>query len=254
MIALAAAFAGYFGLLIHSDLTRPEPPGFISEVHGAAMMLAAVAPDSPAARAGLQAGDRILTANGLPIGNRLDWLVSETNLQTGHPLVLEAVRGSQRLTAVLILSRVPAGFWATSAGITLLAARAVQLVTQVLAFVVILEKPFDPPARAGGWLLGTLAVYSIVLPYQIAATWRALPAAAGAVLWVPFASSIAVAAVLFTFFAIFRARCSHPDGPGWRSGLPSCQCHGCSSSSPLVLFIIRSAPSDLSTGLRRPLF
>jgi hypothetical protein len=203
MLALAAAFAGYFALLIHSDLTRPEPPGFISEAHGVAMMLAAVAPDSPASRAGLQAGDRILTANGLPISNRLDWLVSETNLQTGRPLVLEAARGSERLTAVLVLSRVPAGFWATSAGITLLAARAVQLVTLVLAFVVILKKPFDPSARAGGWLLGTLAVYSIVLPYQIAATWRALPAVAGAVLWVPFASSVAVAGVLFTFFAIF---------------------------------------------------
>jgi hypothetical protein len=37
MFVLAAAFAGYFALLLHSDLTRPEPAGFISEIHDSAL-------------------------------------------------------------------------------------------------------------------------------------------------------------------------------------------------------------------------
>ena len=46
-------------------------------------------------------------------------------------------------------------------------------------------EPLDPPARAGGWLPGTQSVYAIVVPSQIAATWRALPAVAGGVFRVP---------------------------------------------------------------------
>ena len=42
--------------------------------------------------------------------------------------------------------------------------------------------------------------------YGIAATWRALPLAAGLALWIPFASSVAIAAIIFSFFAIFPRR------------------------------------------------
>lgn len=203
MFVLALAFTGYFALLLYSDLTRPEPAGFVFEIQQSTMTLRTLAPDSPAARAGLEVGDRVLTANGHPTRNRLDWLAVETNLQVGRPLRLELSRDGQPGSVSLVLSRAPWSYWTTAAGATLLSARSVQLVTLALALVVAFKRPFDVSARVGAWALATLAVYSIVLPYQIAATWRALPGIVGLALWIPFASSLAIAAIIFTFFATF---------------------------------------------------
>jgi len=203
MLVLAAAFIGYFGLLLHSDLTRPEPAGFVFGIHESAMFVRAVAPASTAARDGLAVGDRVLSANAHPIRSRLDWLAVEMNLRVGQPLRLDVARPGGPQAIVLVLNRAPWTYWLTTAGATLLSARGVQLATLALALIVAFRRPVDRSARVGAWVLATLAVYSIVWPYQIAATWRALPAILGLAFWIPFVSSLAIAAVLFTFFASF---------------------------------------------------
>jgi tRNA A-37 threonylcarbamoyl transferase component Bud32 len=206
MVVLGAAFAGYFALLLYSDLTRPEPTGFVFDVRDGAMLLRAVAPDSPAARDGLVVGDRVVTANGHSIHNRLDWLLIETNLQAGQPTHLDVERNGQTHGVDLVLARAPPRFWMTMAGSTLLVARGAQLVTLMVAFVVGFRRPNDRSGRVGAWVLATVAVYSIVLPYQVAAIWRALPTVLGLLLWLPFTSSLAVAAITATFFAVFPRR------------------------------------------------
>ena len=203
MFVLAAAFIGYFTLLLLCDLTRPEPSDFVSAIHESEMIVRVVAPGSKAARAGLAAGDRVLSANFHPIRSRLDWLAVEMNLRSGEPLRLEVDRSAGHQTVVLVLSRAPSSYWITTAGATLLCARSVQLATLVLALVLAFRRPSDRSARMGAWVLATLAVFSIVWPYQVAARWRALPTIIGLALWIPFVSSLAIAAVLFTFFATF---------------------------------------------------
>src|SRR5438552_10074368 len=203
MLVLAAAFVGYFALLLHSDLTRREPSGFVFTIHESAMIVRAVAPGSSAARAGLAAGDRVLTADGRPIRSRLDWLAVEMNLRVIDPLRLEVDRSGSHRTVILVLNRAPSSYWITTAGATLLCARSVQLATLGLALVVAFRRPSDRSARVGAWVLATLAVFSIVWPYQMAARWHALPTIIGLALWIPFVSSLAIAAVLFTFFATF---------------------------------------------------
>ena len=146
IFVLAVAFSGYFALLFYCDLTRPEPAGFIFEIRQSAMTLRTLVHDSPAARAGLEVGDRVLMADGHAIGNRLDWLSIETNLRVGRPLRLEISRGGQSRSASLILSRAPWSYWKTAAGATLLSARSVQLVTLALALVVAFKRPSDVPA------------------------------------------------------------------------------------------------------------
>ena len=89
------------------------------------------------------------------------------------------------------------------AGATVVVARIVQAITLALAILVAFRRPRDRAAQVGAWVLATLAVYSLVLPYEIAATWRALPAPIGWAMWLPFTSSLAVAAVILTFFLIF---------------------------------------------------
>jgi hypothetical protein len=201
MFALAVLFVGFYSLLAYCDLIRPEPAGFVLGFDRSSMIVTAVAPASPAAVAGLQVGDRVLTASARPMRSRLDWLSVEMNLRVGQPVRLEVTRDSERHVVALVLRGASASYWATPAGVTLLSSRVVQFVTLALAIVIAFRRPFDPPALIGSWLLASLAIYSIVLPYQIAAIWRTLPAIAGYALWIAFASSLATPAILFTFFA-----------------------------------------------------
>jgi hypothetical protein len=195
-------FLGYYALLLSTDLTRPESLGLRLELQPAGMRVHATTPDALAARAGLAAGDRLVAANSHPLRTRLDWTSVEMNLRAGQPLRLDVERGSSALTVVLMPERATWRYWTTGPGLTLLMARLVQLVTLVLALVVAFRRPFDPAARAGAWVLATIAVYSITWQFELAARWRALPSLVGLLLWLPFASSLALAAVVFTFFAI----------------------------------------------------
>jgi hypothetical protein len=203
MLALGLTFFGYFGLLFVTDLTRPAPIGLTLQVQPSGVVVGAVDVDSPAARAGLMAGDRVVSANSRPTASRLDWISVEMNLRTGDPLRLEIERAGARQTASLAPRRTTWRYWVSGPGITLMIARLVQLITLGLALVVAFGRPFEPAARTGAWTLATIAVYSITWEYQLAAHWRALPFLAGLFLWVPFVSSLAIAAVVFTFFATF---------------------------------------------------
>ncbi|MEQ9465570.1 MAG: RIP metalloprotease RseP [Haliea sp.] len=69
----------------------PEVPPVVNEVVA----------DSPAARAGLQAGDRILSADGLPMPRWMDW-VDYVRERPGQRIALELERdGEQQSTAII---------------------------------------------------------------------------------------------------------------------------------------------------------
>jgi hypothetical protein len=199
----AAAFLGYYALLIYADLGRPAAAGVTLHVDASGLMVQTLAPGSPADRAGLTVGDRVLAANGHPIRTRLDWQAVGTNLRVNQPVHLVIQRDAQERPIELVLPRANWSYWATPSGGTLLAARSVQIVTLALALLVAVQRPRNPAARVGAWALATLSVYSLVWPSQIAAIWRELPVAVGAALWLPFASSVAPAAIIFTFAASF---------------------------------------------------
>ena len=203
MLLLGLAFLAYDGLLLYTDLMRPEPLGLVLQVEQSAIWVRHVTADSLAARAGLVAGDRVLAVNARRMRNRLDWMSAEMNLQTGQPLRLEVERGASPLAFTLTPSPATSRSWLTSTGATLAVARCVQVVALILALTVAFRRPFDSVARVGAWTLATIAVYSITWQYQLAAVWRALPTPLGLVLWIPFTSSLAIAAVVFSFFATF---------------------------------------------------
>jgi serine/threonine-protein kinase len=203
MFALAAAFASYFGLLLFCDLIRPEPAGFTLTLSPSGLTVRSVSPGSPGAQAGLQVHDRVLSANGVPVRTRVDWQALEANLRIGHPVRLAVVRQGRTEHVTLVLGRASWRHWTNASAATLLTARVVQCIALVMACLVAFKRPSDPAALIGGWALATFAVYSLVWPYQIAARWRALPSLAGLALWIPFASSVGIAAVMFTFFAVF---------------------------------------------------
>jgi eukaryotic-like serine/threonine-protein kinase len=202
-LVIAASFLGYFALLVHCDLWRPEDEGLSCTFDGGRMAVSLVKPGSPAATAGLRPGDVIAAWNGQPIGDRFDWQAVTANYELDRPMIVDIVRGAQHLQASLKIGWESGRYWGSREGVSMLVVLAAQLFTLVLALVISFKRPRDRVARLGAWLLASAGVFSVVLPYRVAAVWRALPLPVGALLWFPFVSSVVVPALLFTFFQVF---------------------------------------------------
>jgi hypothetical protein len=211
---LASCFLFYFAVQFYCDFWRPEPLGAVlvfDSTSGA--LIESVAPDSPASRAGLAANDRILSVDGHAIASRLDWMALDANIHPDRPMhvVAQRVRGTGatgldnngRVATELTLHWGQWADWRAEGGGLLLAVRATQAVSLVLAFVLAVKRPAQATARRAVWLLATLGIFSIVLPSRFADAWRAIPAPFGLLLWVPFLSNAAVGAIFLTFFASF---------------------------------------------------
>jgi len=203
LVGLAGSYLAYFALLFHCDIRRIEPPGFLAEFRPRGLYVREVAAGSPADQAGLQAGDRVVAALGRTIRTHGDWAIVERNLELWAPIPLVAERGAASLTFQITLGPDSGRYWRTWGGISLLTVRLTQLATLAIALLVVFKRPDDPLARLGAWLLASASVFSIGFPYRMASVWRNLPWAVDLFLWVPFASSLCIGAILFTFFAAF---------------------------------------------------
>jgi eukaryotic-like serine/threonine-protein kinase len=201
----AASFLGYFALLLACDGVRPVPEGLdLKAVRGApGLVVQAVDPRSPAAEAGILAGDILVRADGHRLTTRMDWEGTQTTVRLGRPVVLEGVRSAGAFRAELSMARVGRAYWARREGLELLLTRLVQGVSLLLGLVVVFRRPFDVGARLGGWMLATMGVLCISFPYRLASVWGGLPWLAGAALWLPFCSSLALPALLLSFFLTF---------------------------------------------------
>jgi len=205
-----ASFLSYSALIVYCEIRRPEHPGITTQFRDDRMHLTAVTPGSPADRAGLRAADQILAWGGWPIRSRLDLMAADANVVFGVVREVEVERGGARLLVSLPVTRAPWRFWRSQPGNALLVVRAGQLVTLAFAVFVLFRRPHDPLARTAVWLLASWAVFSLALPYSIAAVWRDLPWPVGLVFWFPHISSLALPAILFTcFVAMFPKSILH---------------------------------------------
>ena len=212
VLVVAAAFVGYWALLVYCDLWRPLPPGLILSFDAGRVAIVDVVPGSGAARAGLEPGD-LLSASGQSINGRLHWMAIEANFEIGRPAALPIDRHGRVLTAAFTPEPESWLTWRTRHGPELLVIRAIQFVTLLLALFVALKRPNDPIALVGSALLATIGVFSVTLPFQLASRWRALPPPVGWLLWMPFMSSAALAGWGLSFFTIFpRPRFRTPSG------------------------------------------
>ena len=199
----AAAYVAYLALLIACDLLRVAPLGFTPRFESAAVTIERVDPDSAAARSGLLAGDRITRANGQILERHADWQRVRVRLDPSRPLDLELLRGERRLTVSLPLRSGLQEWRNGPPRIALLAFRFAQLISLGFALVVASRRSTSPPALLGALLLASMATVSIVLPMRTAAFWDMLPAPLALLLWIPFATSVAIGPLLFAFFAVF---------------------------------------------------
>ena len=213
LIGLAFLYALYFGLIVYCDVRRPEDLGM--KLHyGGEVTVAAVVPDSPAGRAGLQVGDSLTAIGPVDLRTRLDRFAFYPRLQFSEPIPVVWMRAGTAMRSAIQVSTGDLAFWGTRSGVTLALMRAVQLAMLTLAFLIAWKQPADFGAVIGAWLLATFGVYNIVLPAQLPALWRELPAPLELGLWLPHLSSAASGAILATFYSVFPQRV-----PRWKAVL-----------------------------------
>jgi eukaryotic-like serine/threonine-protein kinase len=210
LVAVSASFAALWGLLFYCDLFRIQPPGMELESDGERIVVRAVAPGSPAEAAGVTAGDVVETSNGKPVASRLDLIAADANLEPGAPLRLTLARGGMLVAATVDLGPISWRHTLTREGVPLLVTRLAQLATLAVAIFIAFRRPRDADALAAAWLLGTVAIASLTLPYHFAAVWRALPVPLGALVFAGFLNMVAIGAAIFTFFALFPKRVLRP--------------------------------------------
>ncbi len=205
----AAAFLGYFALLVYCDIRRPVPEGMelasTRSRPGLAVneVTARVAGRRAPASASVTWSSRPIDA---PVNSKSEWEAVQANVAFGRAVALEVERDGVTFGAEWLVTPAGLDYWLHREGIDLLVTRLVQFITLLLGLVVVFRRPFDPGARLGGWLLATFGVFCIALPYRIADVWGGLPLWAGAVLWLPLASTLAMPALLLSFFLSFPRR------------------------------------------------
>ena len=77
------------------------------DVLTAGVVLRSVVPGSPAARAGLQPGDRLVSVNGRSLRNPFDWEAARLALRVGETATLVVRRGSRDATVNVMVADLP---------------------------------------------------------------------------------------------------------------------------------------------------
>lgn len=206
MYIVAGSFLGavalyFFQLLVGPFALRHFEGRFTSR----GIVVLSVAPNSPEARAGLTAGDRVLAVNGQPIRNVRDWEAIRANAEVGRPERWQIGRADQQRELTLTFSHPTRSEWLSGSFLLGVPYVVFTLTSLVLGLVIAFRRPYDPLARIGAWVLATASV-AFGFPDGWAATWRHLPGLLGLFLWIPEVSRFVSDAILFTFFTVFPRR------------------------------------------------
>jgi serine protease Do len=89
------------------DIERRQRVRFGLHVSGADTKVVQVTPDSPAAAAGLRAGDRILRFNGEKLTNGIDYYVHLLGQKPGAQVKLDVERGDEKLNVTVAVQEIP---------------------------------------------------------------------------------------------------------------------------------------------------
>jgi len=200
---LAAVFLVDCLLRMGCHLWGPEAFGFGLRRDPQAQVVDSPHPGSPAAVAGIEPGDVLLSFDGQSFQDRSDWRAVLPNLRVGGTYRFEVLRGEQQLSVPVTVGRV--GFLDDPLRRQHALWQVNSLLLMAAAMFIAFRRPHDPGARLGALALATLSVglYFTNVPRGYAALWRDLPATLGLLLWVPNLCVYLVGPIVFSFFATF---------------------------------------------------
>ncbi len=250
MYLLAASYLGNAAVVVYVEFRGPEDPGigFASLTSGPAVV-DSVAPGSPAARAGIERGDRVVAFQGRSIGGGLDGMYALSDAAAGRPLRVEIERRGERREVVLSLGRKSGG--ARGADEWMRLANALLLFT--LAIVIAFSRPNDLQARVGALLLAWAGMRALVffrmLP-GLGPTIRELPLPLAVIVSIPWV--ISGWALLVTFGAIFPRPLFRAWWAWTMVGLPAGLAMAYQAYNGIYLDLLRAQPTPAPPGWAFP--
>jgi tRNA A-37 threonylcarbamoyl transferase component Bud32 len=205
MFVLAALFVGDFALQTYCRIFNVLAFGYTAWTKGEGRIVESIDPGSSAERAGLRAGDVILTLEGRPIADytNLGAMAFRSHLEPHRTYRFEVEREGRKLDLAIEAERLkPLSYWEAYSHAAWQFASLFLLAT---ALLIAFSRPFDALARSGALALAMLSVglYFTNLPTGYAAIWRGLPRSIGIALWVPHISVLLFGPILLTFFVLF---------------------------------------------------
>jgi tRNA A-37 threonylcarbamoyl transferase component Bud32 len=181
------------------------PDGLDAAFESGTVVVYSVEEGTRFSRAGLQAGDRVLTVSGLPIRAPRDWGAALANLEVGRPQIWEVLRGGSPLQlsvtfeAATPKDRFDLGLIEYLAGV---------VVFVVLGLFIAFRRPHDHAARLGGLLfMSTSAAFGLLNGW--APVWRESPVLVQFLLWIPEISRFVLEAIFLSFVGVFPRRLFH---------------------------------------------
>ena len=209
MYVIAASFIGCYAMQCYVFFRGPETPLAAFTFANDALVVQSVDLDSAAARAGLQAGDRILSIDGTRTRGLGDWDGIRLDMEVGHAYTLEAERQGTPLTTQLTLLRRSWSRLPIAARVAFVQNLIDGLIVLALAIVVAFSRPYDRVARLGAVVLGLTAIEVSSVGTGYASMTRRLPLPLALMVWWPFAAGFLVPPVFFAFCATFPRRLFH---------------------------------------------
>lgn len=195
----AASYLLYLGLVLHTRFLGPTSPGIWPVYRDDHIEVRVVEPASPASRAGLRAGDHILTLDSKVLPSQFHWIAVVAGAEAEHRYAVEIERDGEPAERSLVLPRRGPTDW-NAVDFVLSGAK---LTTLILAVVIAFSRPRDVAALVGAGFLATVAAHIGSMPPGLGSGWRQLPAPIGILALPAFLSSLFLGALLFSFFTLF---------------------------------------------------
>ncbi|HUR33710.1 MAG TPA: PDZ domain-containing protein, partial [Vicinamibacterales bacterium] len=120
------SFGAYFCATAVGDLFPLEHFGAVFAIGPTAGRVTSVLEDSPAGRAGIRPGDHILTLDGRPVRNTLDWAAVYARITEGQPIETTILRDHVPLHLEVRFQRRADGPFATAERRVVILSRAAQ--------------------------------------------------------------------------------------------------------------------------------